>query len=197
LSLADLVQKQRPGVRGLEETPFLGSRVGEDPPLVTEELALQHVFRERRAVDLDERLLRSAGRLSVDEVGDELLAGPRLPLNEHGRVDRLGDLVDHLDDLRHGGGIAGHELPHGRLLAIGELPNLAPQAFGFESPVERNDELGQPHRFGQIVESSELERLDCAGDVGVGGGHDDERVDVPLPRLAQEILENLDAIRVR
>ena len=72
-------------------------RAGERALLVAEELRLDQILRQRRAVHLDERLLR-ARRVVVDRVRDQLLAGARLAAQQHRRVRRrdLRDLLVHL-----------------------------------------------------------------------------------------------------
>src|SRR5947208_5002143 len=50
-----------------------------------------------RSVDLDERLLRPSRRAPVDPIGHQLLARPRLALDEHRGVDGGGHLVDAID----------------------------------------------------------------------------------------------------
>ena len=53
--LADLVEQDRAAVRQLEQALAPGARAGERAALVAEELGLQELGRNRRAVDLDER----------------------------------------------------------------------------------------------------------------------------------------------
>src|SRR5439155_2580690 len=70
--VADLVEEERAAVRGLELALAPGDRAGERAPLVAEELALDQLLAERRAVHLDQRL-RAPRAPVVDRVGDELL----------------------------------------------------------------------------------------------------------------------------
>src|SRR5205807_2185236 len=129
------------------------------------------------AVDFDEGLEAAAGRLLMDEVGDQLFAGARFALDEDGRTFRERHLVDHLDDVANGGGFAEHQVPLRGLFAVGEVANLAAKATGFERVAERDDELGQPNGLGQVVEGAELQRLNGTGNVRVRGRHHDEGVD--------------------
>ena len=78
---------------------FRASRAGERALLVAEQLRLDQAVGQRRAADLDERLLR-AQRVVVDRVRDQLLAGARLAANQHGGVGAR-DLRDLLVDLPH------------------------------------------------------------------------------------------------
>ena len=83
--VADLVEKQRPAVRLLKFSDLGFVRVGEAAAAVAEQLALDHVFGNGGAVDLDERLL-GAGAQGVDGVGDQLLARAALAENQHAAV---------------------------------------------------------------------------------------------------------------
>ena len=94
VQLADLVEKQRAAL-GQLEAPFLRRvRAGERAFLVAEQLRFDQILRQRRAADLDERLL-GARRVVVDRVRDQLLAGAGFAAQQHGRVGRrdLGDLL--------------------------------------------------------------------------------------------------------
>src|SRR5438128_2229073 len=76
--LGDLVEEQRAAVRHLDE-PALGfARVGEGPLLVAEQLGLEEVGGQRRAVDLDEPPHR-VGTGIVDRAGHEVFPGAALP----------------------------------------------------------------------------------------------------------------------
>src|SRR5207248_11404387 len=101
LHLADLVQEQRAAVGLLEaaDPPPVGAR--ERALLVSEELRLEQRLRDRGAVHLDQRPARAL-RLRVDRVGDDLLPGAALALNEHrglARGGRLNDGANALDRL--------------------------------------------------------------------------------------------------
>jgi hypothetical protein len=90
--LADLVEEERTAVGSLETADAVLLRAGEGAPHVPEELALEEVLRDRRAVDADERPL-GAPAVRVDAPGDELLPRPGLAEDEHrgvGRRDQIG-----------------------------------------------------------------------------------------------------------
>src|SRR5690606_31732940 len=57
LDLADLVEEQRAAVGRLDQTDAALARIGERALLVTEQLRLEQVRRQVRAVDLDERAI--------------------------------------------------------------------------------------------------------------------------------------------
>src|SRR5205085_3113460 len=82
IHVADLVEEERAAVRLLEEAAALALRAGERALLVTEELALDELARDRRAVHLHERLLLARAE-PVDRPRDELLAGAALSRDEH------------------------------------------------------------------------------------------------------------------
>src|SRR2546426_11345223 len=64
----DLVEKHRAARRLLEAANFAGDRAGERALLMPEQLALEQVLRNRRAVDRDERSGR-LGPVQVDGAG--------------------------------------------------------------------------------------------------------------------------------
>ena len=76
-------------------------RARECPALVAEELALEKVHRQRRAVDLHERPAASQGA-PVEGPGDDLLADPALTGDEHGDVGRGDPRQDRIDPTHAG-----------------------------------------------------------------------------------------------
>src|SRR6185312_642700 len=80
--LADLVEEQRAPGGELEDPAPRPARAGEGARLVPEELGLEEVRRETRAVDGDEGR-PSAGARRVDHRRGDLLARPRLAGDEH------------------------------------------------------------------------------------------------------------------
>src|SRR5690606_22703760 len=88
-NLAHLVEEDRAAVRELKPAHPVPMRAGKRALHVPEELALEQLVRDRRAVDLDERTL-AARAARVDHVRDELLADARFALDQHARA-RLRD----------------------------------------------------------------------------------------------------------
>src|SRR5574342_967235 len=85
--VADLVEEERPPVGELEPAHLPRERAGERPLLVPEELALDHAGREGGAVHLhQDRVLPPAQ--PMDRADDQLLAGARLPRDQHRGVGR-------------------------------------------------------------------------------------------------------------
>ena len=100
--VGDLVEEQRAPMGDLEQPGARAIRPGERPALVAEQLALEQGFGEAGAVDGDE-LAVAPGAAGVDQPGGQLLAGPRLAVDDH-RLARGHDLVEPRVHLLHGGG---------------------------------------------------------------------------------------------
>ena len=84
---------------------FLRKQVaGEGAFFVSEEFAFHEVFRQSRAVELDERAVFS-GRIFVQGAGDQFLTGAVFALNEYGGIG-LCHAPDELPQLLGGGGAA-------------------------------------------------------------------------------------------
>src|SRR5579864_7773550 len=86
--------ENRAAVALLELADAAAVGAGEGALLVPEQLALQQVLRDGRAVEGQERGL-SAGAVLVDGAGDKLLAGAALPGDQHGK-GLVGDTADGL-----------------------------------------------------------------------------------------------------
>src|SRR5947207_1147015 len=96
--VGDLVQEQRAACGGLELADAPLDRAREGAALVAEELTLEELVRDGRAVERHEG---SAARgVLVDGLGDQLIARPGLALAEHRRVGGC-DAADHLISLSH------------------------------------------------------------------------------------------------
>ena len=102
--LMHLVEEERPGARVLEESRLPLHGAGERAALVSEQLRLEQVLGDRRAVDGDEGL--GGGRTRrMHAAREELLAGSGFALDEDGRVRTGSDLPRECDGLAHGGRI--------------------------------------------------------------------------------------------
>src|SRR5262249_35131096 len=90
---------ERAAARALELAAALLRRARERAGLVAEELALDELARQRRAVQFFERAFRARRHL-VDRARDELLARAALARHEHGRLRLRGarDLLHQLLD---------------------------------------------------------------------------------------------------
>jgi hypothetical protein len=86
-----LVQQQGAAMGGLELAQTAGDRAGEGASFVAEQLGFQQVFRDRRAVQGDERP-SGAARFAVDVAGQHFLAGAGLAADQHRGIG-AGDLL--------------------------------------------------------------------------------------------------------
>ena len=85
--VADFVEEDRAAVGLLELADLLLGGAGERPFLVAEQLRLDQLLGNRRAVHLHEPLA-AAQAVAVDRPRDQLLADAALALDQHGRVGR-------------------------------------------------------------------------------------------------------------
>src|SRR5688500_8546840 len=99
--LADLVEEQRAFTRALERTLSRRVRARERAALVTEQLTLDELLGQRRAVHGDEWLLRSPTQ-AMNVPGNELLPGAALSDDEYRARDRR-DAGDRVLELLHRG----------------------------------------------------------------------------------------------
>ena len=86
---AELVEEQSAAVRLLEAAVACLGRAGEASGLVTEQLRLDQILRQRGAVH-DNQRAGPSGRQVVQTLGDQLLAGAALADHEHRSVERRG-----------------------------------------------------------------------------------------------------------
>src|SRR5262249_34015812 len=80
--VADLVEEERAAVRQLELSRLSRRGSREGPFFVTEELGLEQILGNRRAVDGDKRAVGPRAE-RVQRPGEELLARPALSLEQH------------------------------------------------------------------------------------------------------------------
>ena len=79
--LADLVEEQRAVPGGTNHARVVAIGAGERAAAMAEQLALEHLPRDRRAVERHERLV-GADRIAMDGAGQDLLAGAAFAGNE-------------------------------------------------------------------------------------------------------------------
>ena len=122
--LADLVEEEGASGGGADDAGEVGGGAGEGPAAVAEELAVDHLARDGRAVERHEGVGAAAGG-GVDHAGDHLLAGAGLAGEQDQDVERRNPL-DVRHQLRHGLAeedravrvAAGLDGPQGRSLAL-------------------------------------------------------------------------------
>ena len=138
--LTDLVQEQRASVRGGEGSLTGPRGARERSAKVTEELALGERFGDRRAVERDERSLRTRAE-QVQATCEQVLPRSRLPLEDRREIDgcEAMHVVQNLDDGRarsdetgQGPGLASRDEAHApdgaRRLGPGSIHGSAPVA---------------------------------------------------------------------
>jgi hypothetical protein len=181
---ADLVQKQRAGVRYFEfsELPCVGAREG--APFVPEQLRLEQLGRQRSAVHGHEGAVAAAA-LPVDRACNQLLARAGLSTDEH-RGRRVSDPAHEVVHSTHRGRSADQlvEALVPRQLAP-EVPHLPLQGAPLESAVDRPAQVVHRDRLRQVVRSAELYRLDGGADGSDGSDEDHLQAGV-------EVLESLE-----
>src|SRR6185436_6775188 len=142
----------------------------EGAALVAEELRLEQVLGQGRAVDLDESLAGPV-RLAVDEAGDDLLAHAGLPEDQDGGIgvgDLAADLLD-AEDPRAGGDEAV-------LLAVEAAPqdgDLLTELLFLDGVLERELQLLVLEALREVIGSPAPDGVHHRADLGGGGQHDD------------------------
>ena len=108
-SLVDLVQEDG-AVAGCREVPdAIAVRSRERPLLVTEQLGLEQVLRDRAAVDRGERLVHPRPGV-VNDPRDGALARARLAF-EHDRLIDVSEVPGQFEDVEHCGGGGDEGVP--------------------------------------------------------------------------------------
>ena len=166
---------------------------GEGALLVAEQLRLDQILGDRRAVDLDERAL-GARTPVVQGVGDELLAGAVLALDEHVGVARRHG-VHQLEQLAHHLALADH-----RAHAVG-IAELGPQLLVRHplvdltaGPLEdADDAVGIELRLLDEEEGAGLPGIERPGDRALAA--DDDHLGAG--RALLHALEHVEAVAVR
>jgi len=175
------------------QTLLLALRVRERTALVAEQLALQQRLRQRRAGDGHERPIRT-GAAVVDRLGDHVLSGAALPLQQDGRRLAVADLLDQVHDLPHGRAAADQiRLALDRQVLRPQTTHLPAEPGRLQGLLDDHGKLVQVHRLGQVVEGAQLHRLHGALHRPVGGHHHHRH----LRDLLADALQDLQAGHVR
>jgi hypothetical protein len=184
--VADLVEEDRAAVRRLELADAARVGAGERALLVTEELALDQLARDRGAVHRDEGA-RAACAALVERLGDELLAGAALAADQHREIG-LGDLLDRLEDLAHRAALADQVLE--AVLALDPLEQhavLALKLGALERMSHHDAQLLVVEGLGQVVLGALLHGLDRDFLAAVRGDHHDRRLGTRLAARPQHV----------
>ena len=166
--IADLVEKEGAAV-GVLETPLAQAvGAGERSGLVTEELIIEQVFVQGRAIHGHERLAL-ARAVGVNGLGHELLAGAGLALDQD-RGAGGGDIAQPVDDLVHLRAVTDDPFEAELLVEPALQVAVGPgEPQPLRRPVHHGPQLAQIDRLGQVVGSALLDRLHGCFDVSVAG----------------------------
>ena len=189
VQVADLVEEDRAAVGQLEAAAPQRRRARERALLVTEELALDQLGGDRRAVDLDERTRRERA-FAVHVRGEQLLAGAGLAGKQHADV-RSRDLRRLLDRLAEQRAPADHP---GRLAdQLAEPLVLALQLGSLDRVRSTSSTRSRASGFSRKSNAPLARRIDRVADRPVPGDHHHRRRVVALPERAEQV----DAVAVR
>jgi hypothetical protein len=158
LHLGNLVKQQRAAVGLLELADAPCHCAGEGSFLVAEQFGFEQRFRDRGAIDADERLF-GPGRPGVNIARQYFLAGAGFAGNQHRGV-AAGDLLRELDDASHG------------VIAIDQLARI----FG-----DGGQHGGNQFRVGRqrdILLGAGMDRGNRGARIGGGAASNDRRVNV-------------------
>ena len=184
--IADLVEHDRAAVGELEQPLLLLPGVGEGAPLVAEQLALQELVRQRRAIDGDEELGRSAAR-GMDGSRHDLLARSALALDQDGGLAR-GEPRDRVANLRDRARVPDEAVRLGGARDAGAPPPRRPGERPGHHVVERLHGEGLHEKVGR----AELHRLDRQAHGPVRGHHDHRQIRMER-QAAPQRLDAVDA----
>jgi hypothetical protein len=168
----------------------IGSREG--PPFITEEFALKERLRNARAIDRHQGPF-SARALMMDRSCHQVLSGPGLTFNNHGRV-RFGHHPDLFKNIMHFGCPAQH--PAKLTLCLQVFLKIAQPDKGsglFEHTFNRFLNGIRTKRFANKVAGSEFKNFHCDIDFGKPRHHDHRQIGPSLDHS----LGQLDSVHVR
>jgi hypothetical protein len=182
----DLVHEERAAVGYLEEAFFGGDGRGEGALDVAEERGFEQFAGHGAGVDGDEGLV-FARRVGVDGLGDQLLAGAALALNQN-RGSTGRDLGDEIEDLEHDLAFA-HDVAEVIALLEGalELEVLFLGAMAGDGGADVGQQLFIVPGLLDEVFRARAHRLDDVFHGAVGGNHDDRQIGLALLDLGQQL----------
>lgn len=170
----EFVEEERPAVRGFEQPDAGGASIGEGTAFVAEQFGFGEGFRQGGAVDLDEWLV-GAWSFLVDPAGERGFSGAGFTLNEDGREVAGEATIRGQDALELGFevGEAGAE-EEGSGTDLGVAMFLDSRLLtGSPGAGDGEGKLGWLEGFDQVIQRTQLEGLDGAGDRAFGRHHDD------------------------
>ncbi len=184
--LADLVEQQRAALRHFEQAFLVQRGAGERAFLVAEQLGLDEIFWNRGAVDLDERSLQPLA-VVVHRIGDELLAGAVLTLNQD--VGFAGGHAFHqLEQVLHLLALADHVLKLVAILQLGfQLLVLVNERLLLDRLLEFVEQPLRVDRLFEKVERAGFHRFHGSRDVALAADDDDLGFGIELTKLADQL----------
>ena len=173
VQVADFVQKQRASVGQFEFSAARRRGSGERAFFVAEQLALDQLRGNRRAVDFDERA-GGERTFRVDVRGQQFLSRARFAVQQHARIAARGH-----------GGLFQHSLERGacsdHARAAGHFaqpPVLFAQLGFFQRVLQRQQNFFAAERLFQKIEGAGARGFHGVGDGPVAGDHQDRRIHV-------------------
>ncbi len=166
--VTDFVEEKRTSVR-LKKLAFLVRSRRERATAMTEQLALDQVFRNGGAIHFDEHFVL-ARTLRVDGLRDEFLARPRFTEDEDTAVGR-GHELDLLPEGFHGNALADDHAS-GRKLPF-QVAVFQAQFLGVHRVLDQHESFVHGKRFFQEVEGAKFGGADRGFNGGVPGDDDD------------------------
>ena len=170
--LRDLVEKQRAARAALEVADVQLVRAGETAALMTEQLALDELWRDRAAIEREKGLFLAPAEL-VNRGRDLLLAGAALANQQHAGIGD-GDACHQVVHALHGGGIADQPRK------VTQLPQFGAQRMNLLLVRERARDVAEDGAqaegidgLGEVVAHAPAQRLDRGVHRGVAGDQDD------------------------
>ncbi len=191
LHVADLVEEERSPVGLLEETAALEHRAGERALLVAEQLALDELPRDRRAVHLHEGAVGARAE-AVQGAGDKLLAGAALAGDEDRGLGG-GDLLELPEEALDDRAAADHLVAEELLL--GDPGELLPHLGGIEHVAHADEHALSRERLLEEIARPELDGLHRVVHGGVPADDDDGQIARAL--VAADLRQRVEAAHVR
>src|ERR1700722_2994825 len=169
--VSDFVEKERASAGLLEFAFFVGGCARERSFVVPEEFALDEIFGDGGAVDLDESFIL-AQALAVDGVGDQFFAGAGLAIDENAAIGGRHE-ADLLAQGFHGNTVAD-DRGFGVKLFF-QVHDFATQLLRLNRVLDHEQRALDGERLFEEVIGAELGGADGGFDGAVAGDHDDFR----------------------